>query len=395
MDADRRNSRYDIRRHSFARGKSPLETYRRQEKQFTQEQLTPAQDGIGRLANFFCVRALMPAFRSSAASCAAHNPTQPPWDAMPIFSGTADNLTRSMSTSDTYVDSFGGRHVCIGPTGSTTGGEVGAPAESLATPSAYREVVIIARPEHETPIQRQPAVILNPGVQSFQRDSEECCATTPTAEFLPKDTIDGSAPSRGHLRGGDGRPARCLSHGARPPGLADRPGHPRATDAAAGPARPAAAPGQWPALIHSTYCPTAGVPAPVLDHALAAEGARLAADIAASQQRRATHERHRHHQRGLDRTCVPQSASSSSRRVAVKARVEEIRDMIERLEPRRRPGRPRNASALNTYPSQAASAAGPEHRAPARRGRHGHRLPGTRRRHARRAPCASRPETAA
>jgi hypothetical protein len=38
--------------------------------------------------------------------------------------------------------------------------------------------------------------------------------------------------------------------------------------------------------------------------------------------------------------------------VAVKARVEEIRDMIERLEPRRRPGRPRNASMLNPYPSQ-------------------------------------------
>ena len=36
--------------------------------------------------------------------------------------------------------------------------------------------------------------------------------------------------------------------------------------------------------------------------------------------------------------------------VAVKARVEEIRDMIERLEPRRRP-RPRVASALNTVPS--------------------------------------------
>ena len=38
--------------------------------------------------------------------------------------------------------------------------------------------------------------------------------------------------------------------------------------------------------------------------------------------------------------------------VAVKARVEEIRDMIERLEPRRRPGRSRVTSALNTYPSQ-------------------------------------------
>ena len=37
--------------------------------------------------------------------------------------------------------------------------------------------------------------------------------------------------------------------------------------------------------------------------------------------------------------------------VAVKARVEEIRDMIERLEPRRRP-RPRVASVANPYQSQ-------------------------------------------
>ena len=38
--------------------------------------------------------------------------------------------------------------------------------------------------------------------------------------------------------------------------------------------------------------------------------------------------------------------------VAVKARVEEIRDMIERLEPRRRPGRPRSNPALSPTPMQ-------------------------------------------
>ena len=127
-------------------------------------------------------------------------------------------------------------------------------------------------------IQRQRSVMPDQTSRLFQCDAAGYCREIVPKEIFQKDRAYASSASRSDVRGGHERPARYSPDPAQHTAIAAQLRNPRAVAVAGGPARPAAASGQWTSLTD----------APRIDMALAAEGERLVAALCAQHRRSST-----------------------------------------------------------------------------------------------------------